>query len=679
MANHPQAYSRTPSSLTWTRRARGGGAALLFTVLAASGCGSAPDFEPIIQAENGRRVDAQALTDAVAASDARLRARAAIAYGRIAQVPGIAPLRGLLADGDAGVRGSAAFSVGQFGWFDSIKGHETELSDALKALLGDADAGVRSRAIAGIGKLGDPKTATELAAPLLMDADPQVRMEAALAIHRSRQVARARNSMAVIPQLTDAALAGLLALGKDSDVGARRAAIYFFSRNKDARGMALAGQLLHDPDPWVRLFAVYTLKRIGDVTATAMVVAALGDSDYTVRVAAVQTLDALGQADKLTPQLLSDPAFHVRAAVADAYGNSAVPDDVLAKMWSSDTSTTVRAEALMGLAKRRQAAAAPILTMAMADRNPQIRAAAAGSASYVGVSSPAGASLLQSGLGDSMEVVRVAALEQLSDVGEGWAFEAIGAALQAPGLAERGTAAGLLASRPEAARLDLAWQSYQSSSGHRWRDIRQALVDVFDSDPGQTGTERLRAAAKDPEREVASYAHDRLVARGIKDAPQPPAETFVYSPYQDLRFSRNPVVSLTTTRGTFEVECFAADAPIHVASFLGLVREGTYLGLPWHRVVSDFVIQGGDPDGSGWGDGGFSLRAEVNEHRFERGALGMPRGADFDSGGAQMFFNHIPTPHLDGQYTVFGQIRSGIEVVDAIEQGDRIVSAHIVE
>ena len=99
----------------------------------------------------GRQVDALALTQAATAKDARLRARAALAYGRIAQEPGIAPLLQLLGDGDPQVRGTAAFSLGQLGWFEVRKGHEAELSAALAPLLGDADAGVRSRAIAALG------------------------------------------------------------------------------------------------------------------------------------------------------------------------------------------------------------------------------------------------------------------------------------------------------------------------------------------------------------------------------------------------------------------------------------------------------------------------------------------------------------------------------------------------
>jgi cyclophilin family peptidyl-prolyl cis-trans isomerase len=145
-----------------------------------------------------------------------------------------------------------------------------------------------------------------------------------------------------------------------------------------------------------------------------------------------------------------------------------------------------------------------------------------------------------------------------------------------------------------------------------------------------------------------------------------------FSPFRDLRFERNPVAVIETDRGVIEIELFAKDAPIHVANFVGHARKGFYDGLTWHRVVPNFVIQGGDPDNSGWGDAGFSVRAEVNHRRYVRGTLGMPRSAGFDTGGVQIFLTHIPTPHLDGQYTVFGQVRSGLQVIDRIELGDRV-------
>ena len=111
-----------------------------------------------------------------------------------------------------------------------------------------------------------------------------------------------------------------------------------------------------------------------------------------------------------------------------------------------------------------------------------------------------------------------------------------------------------------------------------------------------------------------------------------------------------------------------------MASFIDRVREGFYDGLIWHRVVSNFVIQGGDPRGDGWGSAGDTLRDEIHTGRYVRGAVGMPK-AGKDTGSCQIFITHIPTPHLDGNYTIFGQVIEGLEVVDRIEVGDLIVSA----
>ena len=93
-------------------------------------------------------------------------------------------------------------------------------------------------------------------------------------------------------------------------------------------------------------------------------------------------------------------------------------------------------------------------------------------------------------------------------------------------------------------------------------------------------------------------------------------------------------------------------------------------------MVSDFVIQGGDPRGDGWGGPGYAVRDEINTVRFDRGAVGMPKSGR-DTGGCQLFVTHVPTPHLDGNYTVFGKVISGMGVVDRIEVGDAILSARI--
>ena len=129
-------------------------------------------------------------------------------------------------------------------------------------------------------------------------------------------------------------------------------------------------------------------------------------------------------------------------------------------------------------------------------------------------------------------------------------------------------------------------------------------------------------------------------------------------------------------------ELLPAEAPLHVHSFTKLVEAGHYDGLVFHRVVPDFVIQGGDYRGDGNGAQparGEALRQEFTPRKYVRGSLGMPRNEDPDSGGSQIFVTHRPTPHLDGQYTLFGELRAGGEVLDRIEAGDHIQGVRLLD
>ena len=141
------------------------------------------------------------------------------------------------------------------------------------------------------------------------------------------------------------------------------------------------------------------------------------------------------------------------------------------------------------------------------------------------------------------------------------------------------------------------------------------------------------------------------------------------------------MVEVSTSRGALVFELFPAEAPVHVPNFLELARRGEYDGRIFHRVVPDFVIQGGDYRGDGNGSRpwqGSALRHELGPRDFVRGSLGMPRNDDVDSGGCQFFVTHRPTPHLDGRYTVFGELRAGGAALDAIEVGDRILGVRVL-
>ncbi len=172
-------------------------------------------------------------------------------------------------------------------------------------------------------------------------------------------------------------------------------------------------------------------------------------------------------------------------------------------------------------------------------------------------------------------------------------------------------------------------------------------------------------AAKDPDRAAE-------IAEALKKFPR-----FADKPRRFKPLKPAPVVEFVTDRGTFTVALASSgDAGNHVAAFVDGVKRHLYDGSTWHRVVTAFVIQGGDPRGSGWGDAGWRLADEINRLPFERGTVGMPK-AGKDTGGCQLFVSLVPTPHLDGRYTAFGRVVSGLEVLDSIEPGDKIVRAFL--
>ena len=135
----------------------------------------------------------------------------------------------------------------------------------------------------------------------------------------------------------------------------------------------------------------------------------------------------------------------------------------------------------------------------------------------------------------------------------------------------------------------------------------------------------------------------------------------------------NPVVTFEMENGDImKAELYPEVAPNTVNNFLSLVKKGFYDGVIFHRVISGFMIQGGDPNGTGMGGPGYSIQGEFNYNGFTNdlkhtpGVLSMARAMDPDSAGSQFFIMHEAAPHLDGQYAAFGKIIEGMDVVDAI-------------
>ena len=132
---------------------------------------------------------------------------------------------------------------------------------------------------------------------------------------------------------------------------------------------------------------------------------------------------------------------------------------------------------------------------------------------------------------------------------------------------------------------------------------------------------------------------------------------------------------METEKGTINIDFFDNDAPNTVANFVKLSKDGFYDGLNFHRVIPNFMIQGGCPNGTGTGGPGYKIKCEINPNKHETGSLSMAH-AGRDTGGSQFFICHSPQPHLDGVHTVFGKT-SDMDVVNAIRGGDKILSVKI--
>ena len=173
------------------------------------------------------------------------------------------------------------------------------------------------------------------------------------------------------------------------------------------------------------------------------------------------------------------------------------------------------------------------------------------------------------------------------------------------------------------------------------------------------------------------------------------AYTIIYIS-QERKNMSNPIVKMTMNDGSeIRIELYPDKAPITVDNFVSLVKKGFYDGLIFHRVIKGFMIQGGDPEGTGMGGPGYQIKGEFamngvnNDLKHERGVISMARSMRPDSAGSQFFIMHKTSPHLDGQYAAFGKVIEGIETVDKIAETktdyndrpyeDQVIKSMIIE
>ena len=167
-----------------------------------------------------------------------------------------------------------------------------------------------------------------------------------------------------------------------------------------------------------------------------------------------------------------------------------------------------------------------------------------------------------------------------------------------------------------------------------------------------------------------------------KGTPEPvlPTSPKQYSspPSMAIDMNKQYTATIETEKGSIILELFAQDVPVTVNNFVFLARDGFYTNTSFHRVIPDFMAQGGDPTGTGTGSAGYRFADEFTSHKHETGTLSMANSGP-DTNSCQFFITYAPQPHLDGKHSVFGQLKEGMDVLKKIEAGDTIKQITIEE
>ena len=617
----------------------------------------------LIRIEDTRRIEAAFLDSALRSPDGSLRRAAAFTAGRVGARAHSAVLRTLTADSDSRVAAAAFYALG-------LLKDTAAVTIAANALRGASD--VATEAAWLLGEVGEAGRAALLAVAVDPSVDSRRRGPAMLALARLRPPPVAP----LLPLLADA----------DTAIAWRAAYVVARARNAGAVGAMLGATA--SPAPMVRDYAARGLARslTGDSLGPRALDALrrlVADSDARVRVTAVRVLGAYGAAAGPAVAVAlrdSDPAVRVTAAgVAHVALDSTASawDDA----WRSDTTFLFR-RALADAGARRG-----MLRDAWrswrADAGWQRRAAAA-TLDGLGPASMA-IERVDASLRDADGRVRAAATEALAGLVDSASVKEsvrrrLRGVLLDSDFVTRATALGALAKGASIEELMAAIRSHAVASRDADLDARLAFWTLADSALRAHGsalpdsvTRALSAIPRPAEPLERSRAASIARFAAWRDSTSVPREDAWYrARAREALSPSSPSARIDTERGPIELELFAADAPITTHNFVSLARRGYFDRQQFHRVVPNFVIQAGDPRGDGNGGPGYAIRDELNPHRYVRGTLGMALSGP-NTGGSQFFVTHTPQPHLDGGYTVFGQLRSGGEVLDRILQGDRIV------
>ncbi len=687
--------------------------ALTATAFAQRGSIPAATLLAITKAEDERRWDDD-LRKLFSSPNAQIRKRAALAAGRIGNADSVEPLTVLLnSDADKGVRAMAAFAIGEV---QSEKG-----ANALVTVIKSANSTVelKARAVEALGKIAGalpkeqearqrelgalirdtleaeaqktstpnrltillgltatlrsrPVNAGSTIAKFLNSSDPRIRSDAANALARLRL----KDGNERLRFLVDTDL--------DPNVRANAARVLGITEDKDSF-QSLLKRATADFDSRVRVSGIRALASLKNANAADLLLNHITSNPNEI-------LEIATTVGRLIPQTeYKDAIYWLRRANENLNHNAPEIDIAFARVapatYLADFGTDAQAKrkvqetillnwrAAAGIAaglgeiaalpeaaknKAEFAATAQTLLRAMLDyRNSGLTIN-----TLVAVNS-------EYAIPDVLRALAAFKPQDLATVAR--------AHLKESDVVVRGTAADLLGDLPPSDEntraLAAAWPE---TANDKLNDAALSILDALGKQKTAAANDLIKEALKSSDSLIRRRAVNILKTNGAGDFSSQIGTVQSRNTDADYkralgRIGKTVQAVVTTSKGSFTIDLLPEAAPLTVDNFVQLAERNYFRNVTIHRVVPNFVIQDGDPRGDGNGGPGYQIRCEINQELYDRAAVGMALSGK-DTGGSQWFVTHAPQPHLDGDYTIFGRVTTGMDVVDKIVRGDVIQS-----
>jgi cyclophilin family peptidyl-prolyl cis-trans isomerase/HEAT repeat protein len=627
--------------------------------------------------------------------EGRVRRRAALAAGRVGLSEAVEPLTTLLSDPEVEIRQMAVFALGLIG--------DAAARPVLLGALKDAEPIVQGRAAEALGmiaNLAGTAPATDAGRSDAAAVAEMIRVHVAAGALNGLEPDDLTYPLAPSVEAVRLGLYALVRLGSYDALAAAALdasgqpvstwwpVAYALQRLGDPRAAPALTRLLETPGRYTAAFAA---RGLGTTKATqaAAALRSLVDARRAPEAVVVQAIRALALmgdsgAEPVLTRVVTTAAAgltirtEAMAALVPIAGAGSV--DLMLEL-ISDPTPAIRGGAIRILARVDPDAFLAALSGLDVDRDWTVRAAQATALGTL--PERRGVPRLLDMLADGDVRLVPGVLAALVAARAPEAQQVLLERLKADDFVTRAAAANGLAELKVPAAVPALVAAFRANDGDSTYVARAAILSALAQLDRTAARPLLQEALTARDWALRVRAAALLREQGVTDnvetsiRPAPSGRVIPGEEWQALLAPPfSPHAFIETDRGTIEIELAILDAPLTVANFMTLARRGFFNGTAIHRVVADFVVQDGDPRGDGEGGPGFTIRDEMNQRPYLRGTVGMALDWE-DTGGSQFFITHSPQPHLDGRYTVFGHVVSGMEVVDAIQPWDVIRQVRI--